>query len=195
MSRSWIIRSSTTSTSRARRWKTLRRWASKNIGPLTNGCSGGDRGVEALQQAHLQDPPAGCRLSDQGIGLGQGDRDGLFQQDIESLGQGLGGHGIMRGRGHADGDRVQMQLARAACLQACFGRGKDGEVSLLAQHLGCGRIGIRNRGQPHSDAGLLQLAIDAQMIAAKGPGAEDGDAESRFRFSSAPVRVAKCGFS
>ncbi len=146
--------------------------------PVDQRLGRGDRGVEALQQAYLQDLPAGCRLPDQGIGLGQGDGDGLFQQDIESLGQSLGGHGIMRGGGHADGDRVQVQFARAARLQARFRRGKDGEVSLLAQHLGRGRIGIRNRGQPHPETGLLQLAIDAQMIAAKGAGAEDGDAES-----------------
>jgi hypothetical protein len=73
-----------------------------------------------------------------------------------------------------------VELARAARLQARFGGGKDGEVRLLAQHLGRGGVSVRNRGQSHAETGLLQLAIDAQMIAAKGPGAEDGDAESSF---------------
>ena len=148
--------------------------------PIDQGLSRGDRGVESLQQAHLQDPPAGCRLPNQSIGLSQGHRDGLLQQDIESLGQRLGGNGIMGGRGHADGDRVQVEFARAACLQASFGGGKDGEIALLTQQLGGDRVSVRNRGQAHSETGLLQLAIDAQMIAAKGPGAEDGDAEHLF---------------
>jgi hypothetical protein len=46
----------------------------------------------------------------------------------------------------------------------------------LAQLLSSGWVGFRNCSQPHPKTGLLQLAIDAQMIAAKSPGAEDGDA-------------------
>ena len=68
------------------------------------------------------------------------------------------------------------RLARPACLQTGLRRGKDRETTLLAQHVGGGWICIHDRGQPHPV--LLQLAVDTQMVAAKGPGAEDGYVET-----------------
>lgn len=79
----------------------------------------------------------------------------------------------MRGRGHADGDCVQVQGARPACLQARVGGGKNSAIALLAQRFGGERIGIRDGSEAYP--GLLQLAIDAQMIAAKSSRAENGD--------------------
>ena len=63
-----------------------------------------------------------------------------------------------------------MQSAGPARLQALFRRAEDPEIFLLAQHL-CRRwIGIRHRREPYPKTGLLQLAIDAQMIAAEDAG-------------------------
>src|ERR1700733_15657258 len=84
----------------------------------------------------------------------------------------------MRRRGDADGDCIQMQGARPACLQARFRGAKHGEAVLLAEHFGCHRIRVHNRSQLHSEAGLLKLAVDAEMIAAESPGAKDGYIES-----------------
>jgi len=86
----------------------------------------------------------------------------------------------MRRRGHADGNCVQVQGARPACIQTRLGGAEDREVALLAQRLRRDRIGVGNRSQPHPDPGLIQLAINAQMIAPKGARAEDGDVESVF---------------
>ena len=58
ISRSWIMRSSTTSTSSERGVKTLMRWTSKNMGWVINGTGGADGGVEALRDAR----PARCGL-------------------------------------------------------------------------------------------------------------------------------------
>ena len=93
----------------------------KKHGSVDQRLSRGDRGVKALEQANLQDLPAGCCLGYQGIGIGQSNGDGLFQQHVESLSQSLRGHGVMGGRRHADGNRVQMQAACPACLEACLG--------------------------------------------------------------------------
>ena len=97
--------------------------------PMDQRLGRDDRGVEALQHAHLKNPPGRCRLTDQGIRLRQSPRDGFFQQNIESLGQSLGGNGVMRGGGNADGNRVQMQSSCAAGLQASFRRGKERDVA------------------------------------------------------------------
>ena len=55
ISTSWIIRSSTTSTSRLRGLNRFRRWISKNSGRVARRSSSTHRGVEALQVAHLED--------------------------------------------------------------------------------------------------------------------------------------------
>ena len=58
----------------------------KEHGAVDQGGSRGHRRVKALEQANLQDLPAGCRLGHQRVGFRQGDRDGLFQQHVESMG-------------------------------------------------------------------------------------------------------------
>ena len=57
----------------------------------------------------------------------------------------------MGGGGHADGNRIQMQVGRHGRLQARFGRGEDRETVLPGSIVGGGRIGIRHRGQAHPE--------------------------------------------
>ncbi len=77
--------------------------------------------------------------------------------------------------GDADGDCVQVELARPACLQARCGGGKHGQVFLPAQFFGCGRIGIHN-GRHLDSRRTVQLTIDAQVVTPESAGSEDGNA-------------------
>ena len=83
-SMSWIIRSSTTSTSVPRGVNGARRWDSMNSGCAQNVGQRQDRGVEALQMPDLEDPPARAREVDQRAGLGEAGRDRLLDQDVQA---------------------------------------------------------------------------------------------------------------
>ena len=73
--------------------------------------------------------------------------------------------------------------ARHASRQAS-GEEKTAKPPCWRSVFGGRRVRIHNRSQPHAETGLLQLAVDTQMVAAKGTGAKDGYAESIVHFSS-----------
>jgi hypothetical protein len=59
----------------------------------------------------------------------------------------------------------------------------DGEVGLGGG--ASARVWVDDGGELDGEAGLLQLAVDAEVVAAEDPGADDGDAErSRLSRSS-----------
>ncbi len=60
--------------------------------------------------------------------------------------------------------------------------GVEGGDAPLFGSSGCElRVGLDDRGQGYWEAGVLEFAIDAEVVASEGAGADDGDAKIAFR--------------
>jgi hypothetical protein len=134
---------------------------------------GGDGGVEALEVAGLDDAVVlRCEFED-AIRVGEAGREGFFDEKVYACGEeGLGCGGVVDG-GDADGGGME---------RACGGEGfldgwECGDVEVLrGLGEGCG-VGVDDGGELNGLAGLLEFAVDAEVVSAEGSGSDDGDAE------------------
>ena len=85
MSRSWIIRSSTTSTSSERGVKMLSRCASKNIGLLSSGNVARTAGLKRSKMSGLRDPPMLLCQRDEFVGFSNRDGQRLLDQHVHAV--------------------------------------------------------------------------------------------------------------
>jgi len=95
--------------------------------------------------------------------------------------------------GHGNARCVQPQIR---CQQG-VDRGKDGDFVFGCNLCGAGGIRLDSRHQGDTDTCRLQLAIDAEVIAAKGAGTGNSYTQNGFAgYSRAPVSgpmLACCG--
>lgn len=83
------------------------------------------------------------------------------------------GYGCVMEGGNADGGGVESETGGEEIVDGGKGRDAEGFGGALAELW----VGFDERGEVDEGRGLLELAIDAQMITAEGAGADDRDAE------------------
>src|SRR5271168_3633514 len=112
------------------------------------------------------------------VSLPGGCGDGLLNQEIDAGGEQGHSHSMMRRGGHADGCRVYTDFSAGAGVQAGANGRVDGDLPLLNQRGGVGRLRLNDGSQPDELGALFEIAIDTEMVAAEGSCATDGDAEN-----------------
>ena len=107
------------------------------------------------------------------IGVGEDGGEGFFDEEVYACReQRLGCGGVVDG-GDADGRGIE----RACGCEAASMVAKAGMLNFSAA-LGCGcGVGVDDGGELDGLAGLLEFAVDAEMVATEGSGSDDGDAE------------------
>ena len=113
---------------------------------------------------------------DQVVGLGQSGRERLLHQQVQAGIQQRQRNRVMLHRGNCN----------RGCTQACVGvqhllhAGKDRNPVLRLDRRRAPRIRLHAGGQLHAGARLLQLAINAQMVAPERSGAHYGHTQPGF---------------
>ena len=110
MSRSWIIRSSTTSTSSARGVNTLSRCASKNMGRFRFGSTASTAGLNRSRcpGCKMRPPRSGAR--NQIVSFSQTRRQRLFHQQVQPGIEQRRGHLMMLDGWHGHDCGIQLQI-------------------------------------------------------------------------------------
>jgi hypothetical protein len=155
----------------------------KEHGHVDVGAHGKDGRVEALQVADLKDALVTRGQSDERVGFGQRGGDRLFDQDIDAgLEQCAGDRGVGAG-GHAYGGGMKLDLAG----------GMRGEAGVyVVEYMGLGKIRLQRlpaRGVAFDDGreadgvagSCTQFAKNAEMVAAEGACADDGEPDGLWR--------------
>ena len=145
----------------------------KEHGTAKLGFDGEDRWVEALEVAGLEDSAVLFGECDQVVGFGQRGGQGLFYEHVEA--------GFKQRRGYivvvdgGDGDRGCVELEVGG--EQGGDVGKDGDVVLGGGIGGAGGVGLDGSYQSYGLTGVLQLTVDAEVVAAKGARAAHGNAQ------------------
>jgi hypothetical protein len=129
----------------------------------------------------LQDAVMARGELDKLIGFGERGGDGFFDKNVDAGFEECGGDWGVSAGGHADGCGVKRKLACGAGGEAGIqiAEGADAR-ELRFQCVGAGGIAFNNGGEAHRSARCgAQLVKDAEMIAAEGAGADDGEADGR----------------
>jgi hypothetical protein len=135
---------------------------------------GQHRGVEAFQMARLQYELAPVRTIDQVIGLLKARGQRLLDQQIEARIEQGSGYGVMMDSGNGDGGCVEMEVGGQQLIDCredrdcVFGSGIRGAFGVWFD--GC--------DERNAQTGSLQLAVDAEMVAAKGSCSGHGNAQN-----------------
>jgi hypothetical protein len=143
-------------------------------GPVEGGEGGGDGGVEALEMSNRKYAVALSREGDEVVGFGEGGGEGFFDEDVDVGEEELFRDGGVVDGGDADGGGVDGGWRGEELLDGGEGRDVVGSgVGLAARG-----VGVDDGGELE-EVGVsgLQLAVDAEVIAAEGAGADDGDAK------------------
>jgi hypothetical protein len=133
---------------------------------------GADGGIEALEMTGLGDALALGGDAEEFIGFGERGGDGLFDEDVNAgFHEGAGDRQVEDG-GHGDGRGLDFAVSGQE-----LGDGAEGfAVELAGNGVGAGCIGIDDADQTDA-AGLMELTIDAGVIASEGADADDGDVD------------------
>jgi hypothetical protein len=136
--------------------------------------------------AGLQNALATLRARNQVVGFGERGGQRLFHQQVETgVEQHRGDRMVMHG-GNGDGGRVQLEIGGQQLARA----GKDGNRVALRGLGGARRVRLDGRDQRYAQARRFQLAVDAQVILAKGSGPGNGNAQRGLAHGSG---VQPCG--
>ena len=153
-------------------------------GHVDVGVDGEDGGVEALQVADLEDALVTRGQLDERVGFGERGGDRLFDQNIDAGLEQCAGDGGVGAGGDADGGGVELDLAGGARGEAGVDVVEDagcGE-NRIAAPAGAGGIAFDDGREADGIAGsCAQFANDAEMIAAEGAGADDGEPDGLSR--------------
>src|SRR5262249_21932776 len=109
-SRSWIMRSSTTSTSVPRSPNVGEPLALDEAGLRQPAAECPHRGVEALEVPHLQDAPTPHRQLEQRLAVLDRRRERLLDQDVDACLEKVARHGVMLRRRHRDARAIDAAL-------------------------------------------------------------------------------------
>ena len=140
-------------------------------------------GVEALQMANLKGALIPHGQGDECVGLGQRGGNRLFYQNIDAGLKKCTSDRRVGAGGHADGCGVKLDLAGGARSEAAV---------YVVEEAGLRVIGLQRlptRGIDFDDGhktdgsvcGCAQLANHAEMVAAEGAGADDGEPDGMRR--------------
>ena len=147
-----------------------------------DGC--GDGGVEALEVADGHDAMVGESEVEDVVGLGEGCGEGLFDEEVEVGEQELLGDGGVMDGGDADGCGVEGEMRG----EEFFDRREGGDVGGGGEGGTARCVGFDKCGEVNElGVSLFELAIDAEMIAPEGAGADDGYAKRRHGYFFAVV--------
>ena len=148
------------------------------------GQGGADGWIEALQVSGLGDAAVFRGQMQQFIGLGESRGQWLFDQHVDAgFHQGASDLEMKHG-GHGDRRRLHLAVGGEHLLQ----RAERLAAELAGDGIGAGRIGIDYSHQAHA-VRLLQLAINAGVIASERARADDRDIDGEFAAQMlAPVR-------
>jgi hypothetical protein len=145
--------------------------------------NGEDGGVEALEVTGLQDAGVFGGKSEEVVGLGEGCGQGLFDQEVEAGAEQGRGDGVVVNRGHGYGGRVNVKIGGKQFI----GCGKDGDAVPGGVIGGAGWVRLNGCDEGDTFAGRFKLAVDAEVILAKGAGSGHGNAEDGLaHYASAP---------
>lgn len=147
---------------------------------------GGDGGVEALEVADGDDAAVVAGDVDDAIGLVEGGDEGLFDEDVDAGAEETFGDGCVVDGGHADGGGVEGEAGGEEIVDCGEGMDVVGGVGGAARGVGldeCDEL---------DELGVCggELAVDAQVVATEGAGADDGDAK---RWHGGLLRGRRCG--
>ena len=146
-------------------------------GAIELGAGGVDGGVETFEVADLDEAIVLPGEGDELIGLCEGGGEGFFDEDVEAGGeQGRGGCGVMDG-GDADAGGVDGEVGGEEGLDV----GEGGDVVVGGGGVAGFGVGVDDGGQGDGGARGFKLAVDAEVVAAEGSGAEDGEAGGGLR--------------
>ena len=137
-----------------------------------DGC--GDGGVEALEVTDGDDATAGTGDVENVIGFSESGGEGLLDEDVEVGEKELLGDGGVVDGGDADGCGVEGEVGGEE-----IGDGREGG-DVAGGGEGGASIGVGfDEGGEMNEVGVseLELAVDAEMIAPEGTGADDGYVE------------------
>ncbi len=171
---------------------------------LVEGREGrGDGRVEAFQMADGDDAAVVSRQGDDVVGFGEGGGEGLFDEDVDAGGEQISGDAGVVDGGHADGCgvdgctvdrcirghpthvamRPRHEWATRHRRQEFGDAGEGGDVILRGERVAARGVGLDEGGEVDEvRVGGLELTVDAQMVAAEGTGADDGDAKGRHGY-------------
>ena len=165
-SMSWIIRSSTTSTSVPRRLNGATRWDSTNSGRSSTSSSARIAALKRSRWPTWSTRPWRGGERDQGVGLVQGRGDRLLEEDIDAaLEQAARHRNVLAGR-HGDARHVDP-------ADQVVGAGQRQDAEALGQAARRVRIAIDHRDQAGIRTGGIFVGVmSAEMAAADHRGAK-----------------------
>jgi hypothetical protein len=136
--------------------------------------SRGNGGVKALEMPWLHDAVVRVGKRENAVGIFETGCKRFFDQQIDArFEERLSGRGMVDSRnGHRGG------VERACGGERCFDGGKTAKIEALNGFGEGGRVGIDNCCKLDRVAGLFELAVDAEMIAAKRSSSDNDDAQS-----------------
>ena len=145
-------------------------------GAIQPRLNGGNGRVESFEMADGENAIVLLGEGEQIGGLGCVGCDGLLDEQIDAGGEQRRGSCMMCGGGNADGCRVKLDLTARPSFETGVDGGVDGDAPLLSERGGARGLRLNDRGQPDGATALLEIAIDAEMVAAEGSCAYNGDA-------------------
>ena len=140
---------------------------------------GGDGGVEALEVTDGDDAVKRAREVEDVIGFGEVGGEGLFDEEVEAGEKELLGDGGVVDGGDADGCGVEGEIG---CEE--LGERREGGDGVGSGKGGAALgVGFDESGEMDEVwMSQFELAIDAEMIAPEGTGADDGYVERRHGY-------------
>jgi hypothetical protein len=139
--------------------------------------------------ARLEDALLQARNADQVVRLSESRGERLFDEQIDAGLEQLRRYGVMMNRGNGDGGRVEAKIGS----QQLRRRRIDRDLVLGGGFRGAGGVGLDAGNQGDAEPGVLKLAVDTEMIAAKGAGAGNSNAQNgRARYFPAPLPSTAC---
>jgi hypothetical protein len=144
-------------------------------GAIQPGLNGGYGRVESFEMADGEDAAVLLCEGKQIGGLGCVRSDWLLDEQINAGSEQRRGSCMMRGGRYADGCRVKLDPTARPGFETGVDGGVDGDTPLLSERGGTRGLRLNDRGQPDGPTALLEIAIDAEMVAAEGSCAYNGD--------------------
>jgi len=150
-------------------------------GAVEVGLDGGDGGIEAFEVADLKDAAALLGGFDEAVCLVSSGGDRFLDEDVDSLLEELHGHVVVGESRDADRGSVDLEVGFGKLLDGI----KGGDPPLFSGGGGELGVGLDDGGEGNGEAGVLEFAIDAEVVASEGAGADDGYAKDGLGWQGA----------
>jgi len=145
----------------------------KEHGAAEAGFRGEHSRVEAFKMAGLQDSFLCLGEAKEFVRLVEASGEWFFNEQVEAGIKQRRCHGVVMYGGHGDGGGVKMQVCAEQVAYGC----KNGDAVLRFNLRRACRIRLQGGDKLNARSGLLQFAVDAEMVAPEGSAARYGDAQ------------------